>query len=1367
MFVPSSSARASVEASPSVQESVDDEDALLSDDDDDGVEVAGWAHKGSSVFGNDLPDYDLPETATDDPNSPVTRTSVEGALPAPMLGSIKKPSSDQCAAGPDAIHGSTSTIGQRSSVYDAYSFSRASRQSGANPRLSRTLHARSSMRSSQYKASSHSLGGRKSTVRWDKITAARKDAPQRGDVKRAKAASLMRQCVKKTFSRGGRYITPTGRRVHIERFPWLGKSLLCLPEYGCPVAMMLYLQFIVEAALLFLLMGLLSLPAAIDAISRTSRRRECRLLVRMPNQTLVADRLAGCGYTGIDVRDALPGDWYDFYLAPGVGTCMEYAGGSNYTTSQVIDFDNDPFVDLNANADHCADDWTGIVNFWGLTLNGLLFQLFLLRVRRMQKKLESKYSAHMYTASDFAVMVTGLKVVEYSERRKASRSSITKHELDLRADLARLGFEEDDVDHIEFGRDCANEMVQLRKIARLKARRQELLFQLARLHDAGRKDQRGHAHARKRLAGFERLTDELDDIELKLLPRREETLEMMRSEAHRTTGHAFIVFQTTSLRDRFLNMFNNQEASLEDSFFTGSAPLWRLLLPAWWSRWCAGGQDTGHRPPELFSADAGRRVRVSKAPEPSDIYWENLSAAPADRRNRQGITACAIGVIIVLGTTTLYATRTQQIRVNQDASLWEHEGSRMHRVVTMLIISILSVLVTVAVNLIIKVLTEWLTFKECHPNRSSYERSIFTKLMTAYFINTIMAPLFVAFMNSLPNGRTMTQAWYEIGGVVSQAALFMLFSDILVTNFMRFVHIPAWFKRQVLGRFASSQIKLNQLWAPPRFPIGVIYAETFRSLAMGLVYAPLYPPAFLFTACALCTSFYSTKFAISRWYMTPPLVDGRMMKRMRNACGALVLVMILVEVFALVELYRVQSFSHVGHGVGAIVSSLVFWLLFISFGPLLSRTRYFSSKFGDDANTVALRQSRGGSLDEVRYDEVRRTLHYDIERYECPAASMRKTTNRLVETAFRQGFQGGYIEEGAANEVSVSTASESSMADSTAADSHGASVGATVGDDVEAAAGGERVRVAVYEDQEEDDESPFFQPVRPAAPLESPDEDSLRRSFATQRASPPTVARRPSTYDDPVIYYLDGALDMLNNVMVDLGGAAVDKYVDPSLVDEVTPTGAHAAAESDDEAGAAGGRGVAAADGHPSVASAASERRQRRVARRKGGGGAVPTMPAFFDDEGSASEHGSPQLLPSEAALLSEHESAHERARADASRPAAELAPTQSEQDATSSDEAREAALAAFKGKPEVARAKAVLERAARREEAAQVVQATWRLRAERRGQGPGRGGPSSVQRNRIAAETDTEPTAEEDDEAAAGGASLDVRLSDSDSDAD
>ena len=47
------------------------------------------------------------------------------------------------------------------------------------------------------------------------------------------------------------------------------------------------------------------------------------------------------------------------------------------------------------------------------------------------------------------------------------------------------------------------------------------------------------------------------------------------------------------------------------------------------------------------------------------------------------------------------------------------------------------------------------------------------------------------------------------------------------------VHFPALIKRYVLGKFASSQIKLNQLWAPPRMSLGSLYAETFRTLPMG------------------------------------------------------------------------------------------------------------------------------------------------------------------------------------------------------------------------------------------------------------------------------------------------------------------------------------------------------------------------------------------------------------------------------------------------------------------------------------------------------------------------------------------------------
>ena len=106
--------------------------------------------------------------------------------------------------------------------------------------------------------------------------------------------------------------------------------------------------------------------------------------------------------------------------------------------------------------------------------------------------------------------------------------------------------------------------------------------------------------------------------------------------------------------------------------------------------------------------------------------------------------------------------------------------------------------------------------------------------------------------------RCVTQAWYESGGVVSQAAILMV-TSALITDFNRVAQLDRVFKRRVLGLYASSQIRLNQLWAPPKMLIGNMYAESFRSLALGLVYAPIYPLAFLLTAYSLAQSFYATK----------------------------------------------------------------------------------------------------------------------------------------------------------------------------------------------------------------------------------------------------------------------------------------------------------------------------------------------------------------------------------------------------------------------------------------------------------------------------------------------------------------------------
>ena len=362
----------------------------------------------------------------------------------------------------------------------------------------------------------------------------------------------------------------------------------------------------------------------------------------------------------------------------------------------------------------------------------------------------------------------------------------------------------------------------------------------------------------------------------------------------------------------------------------------------------AAAAAKGHQ--QVLLAAAGWQsegVTVTRAPEPNDVYWENLELSESDRRQRKAITTLVIVFLILLGTFFLYFVRTFQIAVNQHASTFDSAGQRF---LAALSISGGAAIVTIIWNLLLKSVIEALTHRECHVTRSKVELEVFTKLIAAYFLNSVAIPIFVSsFTLYDPYEQVVaaqavgvTQAWYESGGVVSQAAILMLSSSI-VTDFLRFVHFPALFKRYVLGCFAASQIRLNQLWAPPRMPLGGIYAETFRSLAVGMVYAPIYPPAFLFTAWALFGNYLSTRWAISTWYMRPPLVDGQLMKRMRNACGWLLLGCIMVAASILVEARA--SGGLVGQALPALLIGFLVWVVILGLGPLLSRSRYYSTKF--------------------------------------------------------------------------------------------------------------------------------------------------------------------------------------------------------------------------------------------------------------------------------------------------------------------------------------------------------------------------------------------------------------------------------------
>lgn len=89
----------------------------------------------------------------------------------------------------------------------------------------------------------------------------------------------------------------------------------------------------------------------------------------------------------------------------------------------------------------------------------------------------------------------------------------------------------------------------------------------------------------------------------------------------------------------------------------------------------------------------------------------------------------------------------------------------------------------------------------------------------------------------------------------------------------------------MFGRYAFSQKKVDLLWQPAKFDIGIQYAYSLKTTALGLVYGPIYPLAYLITAVGLALTYLCTRVGMRYWYQRPGAVNQNMMMEMRRRLG--------------------------------------------------------------------------------------------------------------------------------------------------------------------------------------------------------------------------------------------------------------------------------------------------------------------------------------------------------------------------------------------------------------------------------------------------------------------------------------------------
>jgi hypothetical protein len=451
----------------------------------------------------------------------------------------------------------------------------------------------------------------------------------------------------------------------------------------------------------------------------------------------------------------------------------------------------------------------------------LIMLAYLYFIRWQQRAVARSLDAKMVTASDYAIKVKGLPPQGASARH-------------LRAHFSQYG----KVAQVTVGYACATYVELLDKWKSLELDWRERSREIADRRAAGvNVGPEAEAELQELVAGME---------------AAEESMREIKRHGRKPTGIAFVTFDTERGKARCLRAHELTVWGRIAEILTR-----RAITPRY-----AGN----------------KRIEVRVAPEPSDVYWENLEVPRRRVLLRSLATDAVSGVLIGLSATALiFLNRWKDATV---ARLLREGGTADTALINAFAtgISVLTSVIVAVINVCLALAIGRLTLLERRSTKTDHEESLYFKLAGAYIFNTVLLILLV---------QPDPSRWFDEGGVYSQA-LFIAFSSI-VPELNKVARVDLWARRLALSPFANSQAVLDRLWEPPASRPGEYYAALTKTIAVGLVYGPAMPVVWFISLFNLGATYWSNKYALLRVNKQPPMMDAGLSEQFRIILGLLVL----------------------------------------------------------------------------------------------------------------------------------------------------------------------------------------------------------------------------------------------------------------------------------------------------------------------------------------------------------------------------------------------------------------------------------------------------------------------------------------------